>query len=144
VVLVTPESILAVGGAAAFVNHYYFGNGKAVDLGPIGLGQLFENTASVKQITADFINKVREAAFPGYNIHKLNIGVSDVTWDGPLFSVGHSTVKGSAMCGSSSCSLQLSISDWFQRPLGGSFELGGTPYSINYDWYRNIPYRAGK
>jgi RHS repeat-associated protein len=141
-VLVSPESILAIGGAAAFVNHYYFGNGKAVDLGQMGLGKLFENTASVRNVTAAFINNVRSVAFPGYHVNGNAVGESDVTWEGPLFSVGRSTVYGNAMCGSTTCSLQLYIRDSFRDVLDVGISAGGTPYKINYDWYRTISYRA--
>jgi len=102
-----------------FVGHYYDQSGTAVDLGSVGLGGAFENSASVTQAVNNFnnvlsgramaiaqancdkkkscgdqtVNADLNASFGQPGTYVGGAGVQD-----PLFSVGHSTFFTHATC----------------------------------------------
>ncbi len=149
-----------------FVAHYYDGSKTTTDLGNLGLGKSFEQSGSVQNAVMSFdelnfqMAKTKVANLCSSSsakktaiFHSADAVIADVTWNSGLFAVGHSTFFRNASCLVSfdccsrtfklECNDHFYIRDKFQDPLDGReffhhpFELpGGTPYAINYDFFR--------
>jgi hypothetical protein len=118
-----------------FVHHYYFGKGAAVDLQEIGLSDMFRNHASVRQKVDEFV--ALTFAQPASVTSFQKNAITDVT--DKIFSVGHSTFFRVASRGSSHWGFHFSIRDSFKDPISMGFELGGTPFPINFGWTETRP-----
>ena len=118
-----------------FVFHYYTGRGRAVDLAAVGLADTFRNHPSVQQQVQAFAAVALAQAGSGETIRDET--VIDVT--DTIFSVGHSAFYRTAYCGSAFCGFTFAIRDSFRDPVSLGFELGGTPYPINYQWTEARP-----
>jgi hypothetical protein len=149
------------------------GGGAYIELGSVGLGAAFEDSPSVEASVSEFNQSVREEAkaaasaacssCSGSGHSRVdadfsisNLGSTDVTLDGDLFSVGRSTFARGANCRVSvdcksgryryDCTATFSISDEFTDPLrfGETFgipmdiPLVSDPYPINYSFTRSI------
>ena len=94
------------------------------------MGDNFEKSSSVKGLVDKFITDTNKTKGPN-----SKVGVSDVTSEPNLFSVGNSSFFMDGSCSSGSCSFNFSIRDWFRDPVGLGFEIpGGVPYRINHDF----------
>ena len=147
-----------------FAKHYFSGGGSTIDLGGVGLLGAFQNSASVQGSVNSFKQKVASTAkakasslckncdkgtkSTSFNMNDTDSKGTNVTGEPCLFAVGHSTFFRNAGCGvtancdnrtfSFTCSLGLSIRDWFQYPFRIAIELpGSTIYRINADWSEN-------
>ena len=147
-----------------FVARYFSGRGRSVDLGNVGLLTQFRNTSSVSGSVARFqMDASAEArsqakslcsggtcGSQGSRRGRFTINDTDeinVTSDGCLFSVGHSTFFRSADCVvnancfagsfSFSCGLDFSIADRFADPLDMGFEFG-TQFDINASFNESV------
>ncbi|WP_238701871.1 RHS repeat domain-containing protein [Mariprofundus erugo] len=123
-------------GTMDFVNRYFTGGGD-VTLKSVGLGSSFENAASVQSQVRDFIIGTIIYAQDGYSFSDR--GVSNVTWEPNLFSVGKSPFFKSVTCSRGLCIYNFGIKDWFRDPIGVELP-GGTPYRISHSWSLKVAY----
>ena len=148
-------------GLFSFVDHYYTGGGRTIDLANVGLLSAFQNSGSVTTAVGMFHlglgGKAKEKASSlcdgcdtGTKVDSFSASDTvgtNVTQVLGLFSIGNSSFfrKGNcqimANCDNKSftyqCSSNFSIRDWFRDPLDIGVEVGGTPYRINADWTTN-------
>lgn len=116
-----------------FVDHYFGGTGKAIQLVDVGLARFFENDPSVQRVTGAYISLVTSVRVAEFHLTERQIGVSDLT--SRLTALGQSAIYGESWCRYSSCFFRFSINDAFRDPLDLGFEIpGGTPYSIRHEW----------
>lgn len=131
-----------------FVDRYTEGTGQTVDLSNIGLLDRFRNTHSVRNAIRGFelkqmkiaegeanniCGRTRRPAIVKISFSNNDSTVTDVTQDGPLFSVGHSTLFRYSRCLIEvDCSKRIirlegtmtfEIKDWFRNPLDIGIEM---------------------
>jgi len=116
--------------SADFVSHYYFGGGRAIDLGDVGLGATFRSAPSVEKAVATFVDAALARKEPTFNFSDKT--VTDVT--DAIFSVGHSTFFRTVAGVPGICNFSFSIRDQFKDPVSLGIEMGGVPYPINFAW----------
>jgi len=135
----TPKRSVAATNPPDFVKHYYFGEGRPVGLGEVGLGADFEMAPSVKGATEKFMSDVMKEAAEGYAA--TDVKDRDVTWEPRLFSLGDGRVRMNAICGPSTCTFHFETKDSFRDVFGMGVGAGGTPYPIQHAWTVTKAYR---
>lgn len=152
-----------------FWDHYKGGNGRTIDLASIGLLNRFRRSRSVINIVNDFRNdQINLAIRHADDVYRRSRGnardkrqfsdsdtaITDVTWDGNLFSVGNSTffrsVRGTIEVNAPRNIVSLDgvmtfeIKDWFKDPLDIGVELPDAKiYKILAQWQQPLFWSAG-
>lgn len=136
----TPGFLLAAGPmipgpwtADEFMAHYFIGNGETLDLRDMGLGKLYENAPSVRDITSSFMTSIMSNPARDFWVPNKEIGHTDVTET--IFSLGKSAFSAAGGCRSADCFFRFSINDSYEDPLELGMEIPfGAPYRIVYEW----------
>ena len=152
-----------------FWNHYKGGNGRTIDLANVGLLGRFRRSRSVINIVNDFKNdQINLAIRHADNVYRRSRGnardkrqfsdndtaITDVTWDGNLFSVGNSTffrsVRGTIEVNAPRNIVLLDgvmsfeIKDWFKDPFDIGVEVNDAKkYKIIAKWQQALSWSAG-
>lgn len=129
-----------------FVNHYYFGGGRSVDLLEIGhLREIAEQYAwndgaqgAFRRLTDQIADAARRSESGSFSYDFEGVydfgNVEFSHGDGVVRGVFSGTVESRGVMLQVRGSTEFEFSDIFEDPLGLGIEVGGTPYSITGSW----------